>query len=142
MKKLSELLYKYKRIILYIIFGVGTTLVNIVTYFLFRKIGLSITVSSVLSWILAVLFAYVTNKLYVFESKNTGFSETVKECILFYLGRVATLVLDLIILLIFVKKLNFNELVIKILSNVIVIILNYVISKLFVFKSDNKESVQ
>lgn len=134
MMNLIDLWCKYKKIILYLIFGACTTFINIITYFLFKSAGFNITVSSVLSWILSVLFAYITNKLCVFESKQSDFIIMLKEIISFASGRITTGILDLIIVLICVGELHFNELIVKIVSNIIVIVLNYIISKLLVFK--------
>ncbi len=134
MKMLVNLWRKYKEVILYVFFGGCTTLVNIVSYFIFKHIGLSVAISSVLSWAASVLFAYITNKIYVFESRQRELKAIVKELLSFTAGRVLTGVLDLIIMIVFVDKLHFNEPVIKITSNIIVIVLNYIISKFGVFK--------
>lgn len=126
-------IYKdYKMPILYIFFGGLTTLINIAVYSLFYyfvKIG-NIP-SNIVAWILAVFFAFVTNKLYVFESKS---GSVWYELATFLACRAGTGLLDLGIMYLSVDVLRLNELIMKILSNVIVIVLNYVFSKLIIFK--------
>ena len=141
MIKIKELFTKYREMILYLFFGGCTTLVNIVSYYICSRIGMGTALSTVIAWVLSVLFAYVTNRKYVFESKAFGFVPILKEIAGFFLCRLATGLLDLAIMVVFVDFLHFNDMIIKILSNIIVIILNYAASKLLIFKdksSDNK----
>ena len=120
---------------MYVIFGVLTTLVNIAVYYLCAVISDIPTVpSTVIAWVAAVLFAYITNRKWVFESKVTGSRAVLIEMGLFFLFRLATGVLDVLIMYITVDVLGLNEMVMKILSNIIVIILNYIFSKLIVFR--------
>ena len=137
MSKLKELFLRYKEIILYLFFGGCPTLVNMAAYFVFTKLNMTTAVSTVISWVLSVLFAYVTNRLYVFESKGNGIIHILKEATQFFLFRLATGVFDLVFMVLTVDMLAFNGLLMKILSNVIVIISNYIFSKLFVFKKRN-----
>ena len=134
MKIIKELFNKYKEMILYLIFGGGTTVVNIVAYYISSRIGVGTAVSTVIAWVLSVLFAYVTNRKYVFDSKATGLVPILKETASFFLCRLATGLLDLVIMVVFVDLLHFNDMIMKILSNVIVIVINYVASKLLIFK--------
>lgn len=137
-KKIIELLKKYKQIILYLIFGVLTTLINIAAYWLFaHPLNLNTLTSTVLAWLTSVFFAFFTNKLIVFESKmqNRFFFELGT----FLASRVLTGVLDTAIMIIFVDVLCLNDMVIKVVSNIIVIILNYVLSKFVVFKKSDKD---
>ena len=121
-----------REIFLYVVFGALTTLINTVAYWLlYYGFSVSNTISTVISWLLAVVFAYVTNKLWVFEKGNKS---AAKEATEFFASRVSTGVLDLLIMYIGVELLSFEGGIIKIISNVIVIILNYLLSKLFVFK--------
>ena len=121
-----------REIILYILFGGLTTLVNVVAYWLcYYALYLPNTLSTIVAWVLSVLFAYVTNRIWVFESNNKN---KFKEAFEFFLARVMTGVLDLLIMYVFVDILLCDGMVIKILSNVIVIVLNYIASKLFIFK--------
>lgn len=134
MERIKKLFNKYKEMILYLFFGGCTTLVNIIAYYICSKIGIGTAVSTVIAWVLSVLFAYITNRKYVFESKAIGFTPILKETANFFLCRLATGLLDLAIMVIFVDLMHFNGMAIKILSNIIVIILNYVASKLLIFR--------
>ena len=135
MSKIKDLLRKYKFIILYGIFGVLTTLINIVSYSLFYSVfGVSNVISNIIAWVLSVLFAFITNKLWVFESKSFEFKLFVAEIGNFTLCRLATGVLDLGIMFVGVDLLKGPAIILKVVSNIIVIILNYVMSKVFVFK--------
>ena len=132
--KLLDLYKKYKEIINYLIFGGLTTLISIITYALFAKVfHIDYLISNVLSWIIAVLFAYITNKIFVFESKS---KKNVKEITSFFFFRVVSLIMEMVILYIFVDMLHIDDLVTKIIAQVIVIVSNYVFSKLFVFKKN------
>ena len=135
MSNIKELIKKYKFIILYGIFGVLTTVINIGVYgVLYSGLGVSNVISNVIAWVISVLFAFITNKLWVFESKSFNFKLFVKELGSFTVCRVATGVLDLGIMFVGVDLLKGPAIILKILSNVIVIILNYILSKLLVFK--------
>lgn len=121
-----------KELVLYIIFGVLTTLVNIIVYFFFAKIVLiNYLISNILAWFFSVLFAYVTNRIWVFESRNDNIF---KECILFFGGRLFSGVVDTGLMYLFIDILSIGDFISKIVIQVIVVILNYVISKLVVFK--------
>ena len=143
MNKLWSLYNKYKEIINYLIFGVLTTIVSLVSYYLLTinlldvsKV-LELQMANVLSWFISVLFAYITNRKFVFESNN---SNLVKEISSFFGSRVVTLFFDMVIMFVGVTLLKGNDKFIKIISQVVVIISNYLLSKLFVFKK-NKERV-
>ena len=130
--------FKYKEQINYLIFGGLTTLINIVTYIVFYDIlALSNLFSNIMAWIFSVLFAYVTNKLWVFESKTNGFSALLKELSSFVGCRLATGVLDIVIMYVGVDILLLSGTLMKLFSNVIVIILNYVLSKILIFSKSN-----
>ena len=117
---------KYKSIILYGIFGIATTFVNLLVYFICSKIiNFNILNSTLIAWVIAVIFAFVTNKIWVFESKTTNIKDILKEILSFFSCRLITGFLDLIIMYIFVDKLHFNDMLIKIISNIVVIILNF-----------------
>lgn len=137
---IKGLLSKHKEVILYVIFGVATTVINIVTYYIFaHSTGTSVVVASIIAWIISVLFAYITNKIWVFRSKTWRINELFKEFISFITARLATGALDILIMFLFVTLLGFNDLIVKVISNVIVIILNYVLSKMVVFREKTKE---
>ncbi len=137
MQKVKDLFNKYKEIIMYLVFGVLTTVVSLVTYYLLTltilnaENALQLQIANIISWIVSVAFAYVTNRKYVFDSKNKNI---LKEVGSFVGGRVVTLMLDMLIMFIFVTVLHFNDKLFKLVSQFLVIVANYVISKLFVFK--------
>ena len=123
-----------KELISYLIFGVLTTVVNIVVYYVFNTwLQVNYLVSNAIAWIASVLFAYITNRKYVFESKNTSmFNELVK----FIGARLSTGIMDMILMWLLVDVLSMNSMFSKIVVNVLVIVLNYVLSKVFVFKKE------
>ena len=152
---IKKLWDKFHEIIMYLIFGVLTTVVSWVTYALFTMVvptytfwGITVdltTTSNVLSWICAVIFAYITNKLWVFESKSWKPSVAIKEFWLFVSSRLVTGVIEWVGLPLLIKV-GFNQSILgiegmfaKILVSVIVVILNYVFSKLFIFKDKKKK---
>lgn len=136
--KIKNLFIKYKEIINYGIFGVLTTLVNYVSYILFTRLfGVDIFISNLIAWLLSVIFAFVTNKLIVFNSKDLSIKIVAKEGFKFMMARVFSLLLDMLILYVMADVMGINDLIVKIISNVIVIIVNYVLSKFIIFK-DNK----
>lgn len=126
---------KHKDILSYIIFGICTTLVNIVVYwFCAHILHLFVVVSTVISWVISVLFAYVTNRKYVFHSQKSSYKDIVKEMFSFFSCRFLTGLLDVGFMFVFVDLFHMNDMIIKIVSNIIVIVLNYVASKIFIFK--------
>ncbi len=123
-----------KEILLYLFFGGLTFIISIASYAFFDiTLAMNELVANVLSWILAVLFAYVTNKIWVFDAPTHTIQEFVKQLVSFFGGRVATLVIEELILLVFVTLLEFPSVPVKVVAQIIVIVLNYMISKFFVF---------
>ena len=147
MKKIFD---KYREIIMYLIFGVATTVVSWLSYAIFVSViepvsfwGISIenvTIANVLSWICAVLFAFITNKIWVFDSKSWRPSVAAKELGLFFSSRLVSGVIEIlgVELLIFIGLdqtiFGIECMFAKVLISVIVVILNYIFSKLFIFK--------
>lgn len=130
-----DLLEKYKPVLLYLVFGVLSTLVNIGVYALcYRFLGLTNVVSNIIAWVLTVLFVFVTNKSWVFGSKSMEKKVLIYELVTFYGCRIATGLLDLAIMYVAVDLLSLNALVMKVVSNFIVIILNFIASKLIIFR--------
>ena len=115
-----------KELLNYIVFGVLTTLMNILTYQFLSMAGVSTLTANGIAWILSALFAYVTNRKYVFDSH--------KECLKFYGSRLSTGILDMAGMGMLVDILHFPGMLSKVGMNVVVIVLNYIFSKLFVFK--------
>lgn len=139
MTRIKALFQRYGEMLLYLFFGGCTTLVNIFAYYLCSRMGLSIAFSTVAAWIFSVLFAYITNRIFVFKSKSYGFTAVFKETANFFLCRSATGLLDLVIMVVFADILRFNGMIVKIISNVIVIVLNYAASKLLIFKNNMRK---
>ena len=128
-------------ILRYLVMGGLTTLVSWGTYALFAKTcGLSIIVSNILSWICAVLFAYLTNKVWVFHSRSWEFRFVIREAALFFSARLATGVLEMAGVPLLVKAgldqkiFGVKGMLSKVVVSIIVVILNYIFSKLLVFK--------
>ena len=132
--RISALLQRYKSQILYLFFGGCTTLVNVVVYGVCAHMAaLSTTASTVIAWAVSVLFAYVTNRTWVFESRASTAPDILRELWSFVLCRVATGALDLAIMYLCVDRLGLPDIPIKLLSNLLVIVLNYIASKLIIF---------
>lgn len=139
--KALEIYKKNQEIVNYLIIGVLTTIVNIVTKYLLLftilnpKDPFELQLAVIISWIVSILFAYITNRKIVFKSKS---KQILKELISFVLARIITLILEMIIMWFFITLLQMNTNLLvaiwTIIAQAIVIILNYVFSKLFVFK--------
>lgn len=142
MKKIINLYKKYEEIINYLIIGVLTTIISLVTYyicvytFLDPKDAIELQIANIISWIIAVLFAYITNRIFVFKSKS---KEILKEITSFVSARILTLLIDMLIMFIMVTTLHMNDKISKLIVQVVVIVLNYIFSKLFVFKKKRVE---
>lgn len=132
---MKEIFVNNKEIVLYLVFGVLTTLVNIVGLKVFAKIfkAKSILYANTVAWVLSVAFAYVTNKIWVFESLSWSLSLVLKEAGMFTAARLVTFGIDSLIMFYFVDVLKKDKLITKIGANVIVVILNYIFSKLLIF---------
>ena len=133
-KKLLALYKQYEEIINYIIAGGFGTVVNIGTFTLCRMLGLDITISNVIAWVITIIFVYISNKFCVFKTGGKGKKESAREFIMFVLARLATLGIEIVLLNLTIEVMHINELVSKTAAQVVVIILNYVLSKLIVFK--------
>lgn len=119
-------------LIMYVFFGVLTGVVNLGVYFLFSHVlGVYYLFSNVVAWFLSVLFAYVTNRIWVFESNSNNI---LKEVFLFFSSRLFSGLVDIGLLYFFVDILNIGDFISKIIVVIIVVILNYLFSKLLVFK--------
>lgn len=157
----KEFYKKHKAIVLYFTFGIGTTLISLGSYYIFRKvfpnaesapswlewifnitarfhIESSTVLPVLLSWILANLFAFFTNRVLVFDSQAHNFGRVMLELAKFFASRIATLIIDMVIMFLLVDLPNIHgglyEFCAKIFSNIIVMILNFILSKLFVFR--------
>lgn len=145
MKKIWNLYKKYEEIINYLVVGGLTTIVAIGSKLLLlatildQTNGLELQIAEIISWFLAVTFAYVTNRIFVFKSKTSG-SKCAREIFNFFKGRIATQLIQMFIMWFFVTLLELDSnvwvLVFTLVCQVMQIVLNYVISKLLVFKKD------
>ena len=116
------------------IFGVLTTVVNIAVYYIMaNSLQIHYLISNIVAWFLSVLFAYVTNRKYVFESKS---EQIIKEMTSFFGARLATGAMDMVLMWLFVGLHILPDFVAKVITNVIVIVANYILSKLVVFKGE------
>ena len=129
------LLQKHRELVSYVFWGVMTTAVNYTAYFLLRNVLLvPLVAGNVTAWAVSVLFAYFVNKLFVFRSKDWAWRVALRELWQMAASRLFTLGLETGILWLFVKKLLLNEFIVKLGANVVVVIANYVLSKLIIFK--------
>lgn len=136
---IKKLLLNYKEQILYIIFGVLTTVLNFLVYIIFTRVfEANFLISNAVAWFLAVIFAFITNKIYVFNSTDYNIKFIIKEFSEFTISRIFTGLLDIGLLYLFVSIIHMNDLISKIIIGIIITILNYVISKMYVFKGGKK----
>ena len=136
-EKIKALCLKYKEVLLYLIFGGLTTVVSLVTFWLAgHPLGLNTLIANVISWICAVTFAYFTNAKWVFEAQPESRGEWLRQFVSFYAGRLATLGVEELLLFVFVTLLHCNDMLIK----VVVVVLNYVISKLLIFRKKKEDA--
>lgn len=154
MQKVRSLLKKHKELILYVIFGGLTTLVNYVVYFLCKAVGLSYSPATVIAWIVAVGFAYIVNRVWVFESKSRGVRAVLREIILFVGARLFSLVLELGVMFVGMDLLQagrwvislsaadlpLGEFLTKTVAQILVVLSNYVFSKLVIFRKSRSQS--
>lgn len=161
-----EFYKRYKEIILYFVFGVGTTIISFGSYYLIRWIfpdaesvpvwlswifkitsGLGIESNTALpvigSWVFSVTFAFLTNRVYVFNSAANTFGRVLREAVLYYASRLVTLIMDLVIMFMLVDLTGIEnplyEFVCKVFSNVLVLIVNFVLSKVMVFRKKKEK---
>lgn len=145
-KKVTDLIKKFlnKETVSYLIFGVLTTIINIVVFgisedFLmpFMSDTAAALTANVIAWVLSVAFAFITNKLFVFESKSMSVKVIIKELYSFVIARLLSLAFDEAFMMVAIKFMD--SMLAKIISNVFVVIINYVLSKFFIFKNKNKQ---
>lgn len=130
-----ELLKKYRGIIAYIVFGILTTVINVIVYYICYEIfGIINIISTIIAWFAAIVFAFVTNKKYVFDSKSWDKEIVLNEGIKFLSCRVGTGIIEVIMMICFVDILQVNGTLMKAITNIIVIIINYIFSRCVIFK--------
>lgn len=128
-----------KETISYVIFGILTTIVNLISYYFFSSIiNINYLISNTISWIISVVFAYITNKFYVFDSKDKRKDVMVKEFIKFVNCRLTSGVIEILLLFLLVDMMKVNDIISKLAIGVIVVVLNFIFSKIFVFQKVNQ----
>ena len=121
----------------YLISGALGVVISVTSYALCCKlIGLDIIVSNVISWIVAVISMYLMNKIFVFKSKCKTYKDVFKEFCSFIIARIMTLIIETIILYVGAELLSIDDIIVKVISQIIVIVLNYIFSKLWIFKNN------
>ena len=139
MNSIEKVINGNKEIFLYIVFGVLTTIVNFLIYFSFSELlSINYLISNIIAWIVSVTFAYLTNKFYVFNSNVKEKNKIIKEFIKFVNCRLTSGVIEMILLFLLVDIIKVNDVISKLVIGVIVVILNFILSKLFVFKKLNQ----
>ena len=139
MKQLIKKLYA-SSVVRYVFFGGCTTLVNLISFYVLRKLRVGLNIANVISIILAILFAYVVNSRFVFQDKCQTLADHIRPFCKFISARLMTMVIEVGGVWLLVAKLGMNDMVGKFATQFIVLILNYVFSKLFVFTTGKKNS--
>lgn len=125
----------YHELISYLFWGVITTLVNYIVYFACTKIFLiHYLASNIFAWVMSVIFAFLVNKVFVFQSKNWKMHEILRQISQFVSARIFSLGLETFLLLVFVRFIGYDDSIIKIAAGVVVVIVNYIFSKWIIFK--------
>ena len=141
-EKIKKILYKYEELIRYIIVGILTTVVSLVSYyisistFLNPNNGIQLQIANIISWLLSVTFAYFANKKYVFKSNG----KVIEEAVEFYGSRVLTLLIDMFSMFLMVTLFHINDKIAKIVVQFIILVLNYIFSKYLVFNDKDKKT--
>ena len=124
-----------KETILYVIFGILTTIVNLIAYYLFSNIiNINYLISNAIAWIISVVFAYITNKFFVFNSSYINKDVIIEEFIKFMNCRLISGLSEVVLLFLFVDLLLMNDIVAKLIIGVLVALINFIFSKVFIFK--------
>ena len=136
---IGKLYKKYEELVMYIIVGVCTMIVSLATYYILANpLGIYYQTANIISWVLAVAFAYVTNKKFVFKSRYSGLSGTAKEMASFVSSRIASLLAEVISMYFFVQICQIDDNIVKLMNQVLVTVLNYIFSKFWVFRKSRK----
>lgn len=134
---MKELFQKYKEVISYLVFGVATTVVNIIIFFICKDVlGIDYKISNAIGWFLSVLFAFFTNKYFVFASSHKDTRSFIKEMLLFYWYRVLSFVVDMALMVLMIEVMHISDFWAKMVTQIAVVILNYFFSKFFIFKKE------
>lgn len=124
-----------KEVMMYLFFGGLTFVISVLSYSYFDLIcGWNELVANIASWVIAVLFAFLTNRIWVFRAPTHGVAEFLKQMVSFFAARLLTLDVEEVLLFVFITKLHYPSIGVKVVAQVVVIVLNYIISKLLVFR--------
>ena len=145
LKSLASWYRKHQEAMRYLVFGALTTIVNIIVYTIFSTLllrglaneSLRVNISEVIAFILSVIFAYITNKRYVFDSKTKGFKDLAREITSFFSCRILTEIISILMMNAAVWF-SINDILMKVISNIVVIILNFIFSKIWIFKGTKR----
>ena len=134
-RRFAPMYKKHKRVLLYLFFGALAYAVSMTSYWALNiRLGIDALIANVLSWVITVSFAFVTNKTWVFSAHADGANSLLRQLTSFFGGRVVTLLIEEAILAVFITWLGLNSMLVKAAAQLIVIVLNYIISKVFVFR--------
>lgn len=138
--KIKKMCIQRKEIILYLIFGGLTTVINIITYMLIAKVfKIEQVISNIIAWGISVIFAYVVNKIFVFESKTKETKKIIKEMLQFVVARILSLLIfDIAIFAGMIYVFKINDGITKIITQVMIVVFNYVLSKFLIFRKKEK----
>lgn len=137
MKRLLEMLYR-NSVVRYVFFGGCTTMVNLISFYLLRKAGVRLHIANIISIVLAILFAYVVNSRYVFRDTCETFRDHIRPFLKFIGARLVTMVIEVAGVWLFVDVLHTKDMMGKFITQFVVTVLNYVLSRLFVFTGNKK----
>ncbi|WEG12194.1 GtrA family protein [Pullulanibacillus sp. KACC 23026] len=133
---MKKAFHKWYTLITYLVVGGFTTLINIVSFWLLTvPIPVNYVIANTVAWVLSVLFAYVANKIIVFQSKTENKTETIREFVSFIGFRFVSYAMDLAVMILLISGLHMNETLSKILTNVVVLVANFIFSKWFIFRN-------
>lgn len=124
---------KYEEILSYLIFGFFGVIVSVASYAAARWVGCDILASNVISWVVAVIFVYFTNRIFVFKSRSKG-RDQLAEFIEFVGARFFTLFVETGVLFLCAQVIGINDVVSKVIAQIVIIIMNYILSKFWIFK--------
>lgn len=136
MEDIKYILNKYAEIYMYLIIGVFTTLLSLVLYTILSKLGFSVSTSNIISNIIAIVFAFITNSIFVFRYKFTSIKLLLIKFFQFSFLRIVIMFLETIALIFIVDYLDFNKYISKFITTILIIIINYIISKYIIYKKD------
>ena len=128
-----------RKVFSFIIWGLATTALNVGFFVLFRHLGVPLTPAVILAWFLSVTFSYFANKKMVFQDNSTGFKAILKSMLLFYGSRAFSGLMDVVLMNLFVKVFGWNELVSKLINEVLVSTFNFLFCFLVVFRKKKQE---